>query len=185
MTQLYEAMVLISNQVVREDWRKAKGLVGDLLTKHNANVKSLRRFEERRLAYPIQGNLRATYYLAYFEIPGDDMPSLRRDFELTEQVLRNLVMAVDALPEGELEKAAEEEGTDYTVPEPPADDEPEEEVEQVELDEDGNPIVVEKTEEAEGSEGGKADDADAKKETETAEVAAATEPEAAQPNTEA
>ena len=138
---MYEAMVLLSNQVVREDWRKAKGLVGDLLTKHNAQVKSLRRFEERRLAYPIQGNLRATYYLAYFEIPGENIPNLRRDFELTETILRNLIMAVDGIPEGELEKAAEEEGADYTVPEPPADDEPEEEVEEVELDDDGNPIA--------------------------------------------
>ncbi len=127
MTQLYEAMVLLSNQTVREDWRKAKGLVGDLLTKHNGTVKSLRRFDERRLAYPIQGNLRATYYLAYFEADGQAIPGLRRDFELTEQVLRNLILAVDAIPEGELAKAAEEEGADYTVPEPPADDEPEEE----------------------------------------------------------
>ncbi|MEZ6005560.1 MAG: 30S ribosomal protein S6 [Planctomycetota bacterium] len=133
-------MVLVSNQVVREDWRKAKALVGDTLVKHGANVKALRRYEERRLAYPIAGNQRATYYLSYFEMPGENMPAFKRDFDLSEQVLRYLVQAVEVMPEDEPAKAALEDGTDYTVPEPPADDEPviEEGVTEEEVDEDSD-----------------------------------------------
>ncbi|HRV80537.1 MAG: 30S ribosomal protein S6 [Planctomycetes bacterium] len=134
MTQTYEAMVLVSNQVVREDWRKAKSLVAEMLTKHEGSIKTLRRYEERRLAYPIKGNLRATYYLTYFEMPGANVPALRRDMELSESVLRNLVLAVDAVPEEEIAQAALEEDADYTVPEPPADDEPD--VEEVSETED-------------------------------------------------
>lgn len=127
MTQIYECMILLSNQVVREDWRKAKAMVGGFLTKHGASIKSLRRYEERRLSYPMNGNMRATYYLAYFEIPGDAVPQLRREFELSESVLRNLILAVDAMPEEELALAALEDDSEYTVPSPPADDAPTEE----------------------------------------------------------
>ncbi|MDF1837989.1 MAG: 30S ribosomal protein S6 [Planctomycetota bacterium] len=127
MSQIYESMILLSNQVVREDWRKAKALVGGFLTKHGASIKSLRRYEERRLSYPMAGNLRATYYLAYFEIPGDSIPQLRREFELSEVVLRNLILAVDEMPEEELALAALEDDAEYTVPAPPADDAPTEE----------------------------------------------------------
>ncbi len=127
MSQIYESMILLSNQVVREDWRKAKAMVGGFLTKHGATIKSLRRYEERRLSYPMGGNLRATYYLAYFEIPGDEIPHLRREFELSEVVLRNLILAVDEMPEEELALAALEDDAEYTVPAPPADDAPTEE----------------------------------------------------------
>ena len=177
MTKLYEAMVLVSNQVVREDWRKAKGLVNDLFTKHNATVKSLRRYEERRLAYPIQGNLRATYYLAFVEADGQIIPGLRRDFELTEQVLRYLISSVDVIPEGELEAAALEEGADYTVPEPPADDEPEEEeVEETEEGEGDGEATAEEDSAAEG---------DAETKSETAEGEASSETESKSPETPA
>ncbi len=124
MSQTYECMILVANQVVRADWRKAKSMVGGFLTKHGASVKSLRRYEERRLSYPMKGNLRGTYYLAYVEIPGDSIPHLRREFELSEAILRNLILAVDEMPEEELALAALEDDSEYTVPEPPADDAP-------------------------------------------------------------
>jgi hypothetical protein len=73
------------------------------------------------------GNMRATYYLAYFEMPGESIPNLRREFELSEHVLRNLVLAVDEMPEDEAALAALEDDAEYTVPAPPADDAPTEE----------------------------------------------------------
>jgi len=132
LSQVYECMILLSNQVVREDWRKAKAMVEGFLTKHGASVKSLRRYEERRLSYPMNNNMRATYYLAYFEMSGgvnagEAIPNLRREFELSEVVLRNLILAVDEMPEEELALAALENDSEYTVPAPPADDAPTEE----------------------------------------------------------
>ena len=37
-TRLYETMFLLDNQLVREDWSKAKALVTDTLTKHGGKV---------------------------------------------------------------------------------------------------------------------------------------------------
>lgn len=124
MSQIYEGMFLVDNQVVREDWRKAKGLVGDLLRKHGGTVQCLRRWDERRLAYPIQGRRRATYFLAYYEMPPTGIDGFRRDMDLSESILRYLLISVPAVPEGEIELAAAEESPDFIVPEPPLDDSP-------------------------------------------------------------
>lgn len=123
---LYEGMFLLDNQVVREDWKTAKEIVTATLEKHGATVHTARRWDERKLAYPIKRKKRATFLLAYYEVEGGAMPALRRDLDLNERVLRYLNLAVDGVPEGEAELAAAENAADFRVPEPPADDAPEE-----------------------------------------------------------
>ena len=125
MTRLYEGMFLLDNQVVREDWTKAKSLVTDTLKKHGANVLSARRWDERKLAYPIATRRRATFLLAYYEVGIEHIGEMRRDFDLSEKVLRYLILSREAVPAGELELAALEQATDFSVPAPPPDDAPE------------------------------------------------------------
>lgn len=115
-------MFLLDNQVVRADWRQAKAAVTDTLAKHSAKVLCARRWDERKLAYPIKGRQRGTYLLAYFELADDSLNTLRRDFELDERVLRYLLMRVDEVPAGEVEKAAEEGVEGFTVPTPPTEE---------------------------------------------------------------
>jgi len=124
MTQLYEGMFLLDNQVVRDDWGRAKGVVTEALGKHGAKVVSARRWDERRLAYPIRGRKRATYLLAYFEQDGQAAQALRHDLDIDERVLRYLILAADALPEGEVEKSEAELQAGFSVPPPPDDESP-------------------------------------------------------------
>jgi ribosomal protein S6 len=118
-------MFLLDNQVVREDWSKAKGIVTATLEKHGGRVLAARRWDERKLAYPIGRKNRATYLIAYFEIGGAAMPAMRRDFELNERVLRYQVLARETMPENEAELAAAEQAEGFAVPAPPPDDAPE------------------------------------------------------------
>ncbi len=122
MTQIYETMVLLDNDVVRTDWKKAKAIVAETVTKYDGTVHTCRRWDERRLAYPIKRKNRATFYLTYHEMPGDKIPGFLRDLELNERVLRYLMVRADEVSEEERKLAAEEDGTEYTVPEPPEDD---------------------------------------------------------------
>lgn len=124
-TRLYESMFLLDNQMVREDWNKAKAMVLDLFTKHGAKVISARRWDERRLAYPIEGRKRATFLIVYAEMGNEHQVALRRDFELNERILRSLLLKVEKMPEGEIEKAQAESASDFVVPAPPPDDAPE------------------------------------------------------------
>ena len=122
LTQIYEGMFLLDNDLVRGGWDGAKGVVTAALEKHGGKVHTARRWDERRLAYPIRRKQRATYLLTYYEIPGDSIPAMRREFDLSEQVLRYLMLAVEAIPEGESDLAAAEQSPDFVLPEPPADD---------------------------------------------------------------
>lgn len=124
MTQIYEGMFLLDNQAVRTDWGHAKAAVTDALAKHGAKVLSARRWDERRLAYPIKGRQRGTYLLSYFELDGARAPGLRRDLDIEERVLRYLILSREALPEGEVELSQAELAEGFSVPPPPADDEP-------------------------------------------------------------
>ena len=122
MTTIYEGMFLIDNAAVREDWNAAKTIITGTLEKHGATIHTARRWDERRLAYPIKKRNRATFLLTYFEIPGENVPAMRREFELNDTVLRNLQIAVDAIPEYETELAQAELSDDFVVPAPPEDD---------------------------------------------------------------
>ena len=124
MATVYEGMFLLDNQVVREDWKKAKSIITDALKKHGASVLCARRFDERRLAYPIRRRRRATYCLAFYRMGSEGQTALRRDLELNENILRYLMLAREKLPDGELELAAAEDAADFNVPAPPPDDAP-------------------------------------------------------------
>lgn len=124
MTALYEAMFLLDNDVVRADWNAAKSLITDAVSKHGGSTVTARRFDERRLAYPIKRKNRATYLLCYLNLPGDGMAALRREFELDERVLRYLFLAVDEVPDSEKEHHDAELADDFTPPPPPEDDAP-------------------------------------------------------------
>lgn len=124
MTQLYEGMFLLDNQAVRADWNAAKAVVTSLLSKHGGKVQTARRWDERKLAYPIRGRKRGTYLLVYFEQDGPGSQSVRRDLDIEERLLRYLILGVEALPEGELEASKAELQAGFSVPPPPPDDEP-------------------------------------------------------------
>ena len=121
MGQIYEGMILLDNNVVRADWRKAKAIVTDTLTKYEATIHTARRWDERALAYPIKGNQRATYFLSYFELPNGHSDELRRALDLNASVLRYLFLAVDEVPEEESDLASAEDDSAHTVDAPPAD----------------------------------------------------------------
>jgi len=106
LKRTYEAMLLLDNREVRKGWQPLKEQVCGLFTKHGAEIKSARRWDERRLAYPINRQLRGTYLLVYFDSPTSALTGIRRDLEFAEVVLRHLTQAVAAVPETALEPEA-------------------------------------------------------------------------------
>lgn len=135
--KLYEGMFLLDNQAVRADWAAAKAAVTGALAKHGAQVKTARRWDERRLAYTIKGRKRATYLLTYFEQDADGAHTLRRDLEIDERILRYLITATEEVPEGELEASQAELEAGFQIPTMPGDDDATDETE-VTPDEDGD-----------------------------------------------
>lgn len=92
-------MLLLDNREVREGWQALKDHVHGLFSKHDCDVKSSRRWDERRLAYPIRQAQRATYLLMYVEAEAAGVDALRRDLRFDEKVIRDLVLRCEQIPE--------------------------------------------------------------------------------------
>lgn len=103
MNRTYEAMIVLDNREVRKGWDELKKSVSGMFTKHGAKVVSARRWDERRLAYPINNQRRGTFLLCYFESDTQALGGIRRDLEYNETVLRHLTLQCDAVPESAFE----------------------------------------------------------------------------------
>lgn len=95
--QIYEGMFLLDSGRAAKDWAGTEAIVTQVLERYGARLLLKDRWDERKLAFPIKKQKRGTYYLAYFEAPGNALAEIRRDLTLTDGVLRFLVLA---WPEG-------------------------------------------------------------------------------------
>jgi small subunit ribosomal protein S6 len=112
-------MCLLDNREVRKGWQPLKDAITGLFTKHGAKILSSRRWEERRLAYPINGQHRGTYLLVYFAVDTQAVAAMRRDLQFNEALLRWLLVDCAEVPQGAYEPEA-----DFDVNAIPADDAP-------------------------------------------------------------
>jgi small subunit ribosomal protein S6 len=54
-----------------------------------------RLWNEQKLAYPIEGHRKGTYWLTYFRMPSDQVVKFNRTCQLNDNVLRNLTLKVE------------------------------------------------------------------------------------------
>jgi len=110
--RLYEGMFIISDTVAGADWEAAVKHVEDLLKNRGAEILKSEKWEDRKFAYKLKGHKRGAYLLVYFNAPEDSISPMKRDFELSDNVLRTLIVKVDKVgeskPEEEAEKPVEE-----------------------------------------------------------------------------
>lgn len=90
----YEGMFVLDSAKVAVSWDEAVKHVHDILAKHNAEVVASRQWDERRLAYPVDGHKKGTYFLAFFRVDGESIREIEADCKLSEVVLRDLILKV-------------------------------------------------------------------------------------------
>lgn len=77
----------------------------EILARADAELISLRRFDERRLAYEIKGHKRGVYFLIYFRARSNALVGIERDCNLSEQLLRWLIIRADQYSPEKMEAA--------------------------------------------------------------------------------
>ena len=92
---VYEAMFILDSNRYGRDPDGVSGQLADLIQKAGGEILVSRLWEERRLAYPIKGQRKGTYWLIYMALDGLKLAGLRRQFEITENVLRFLFLKID------------------------------------------------------------------------------------------
>lgn len=105
-TRTYECMCLLDNREVRKGWQPLKDAVTGMFTKHGAKILSSRRWDERRLAYPIRGQHRGTYLLVYFAADTQAIAGIRRDMQFSEPLMRSLFIECAEVPQTAYEPEA-------------------------------------------------------------------------------
>lgn len=100
-----------------------------LLERAEGEILVCRKWDERRLAYRIDGRKRGVYVLVYFRAPPSKIRPLERDAQLSEPLLRLLVLQAEGVTRAAMERAVRtqaESGAERTAPEKAATrDEPE------------------------------------------------------------
>jgi len=86
--------ILDSNRFAR-DPEGVSGQIPKIIQEAGGEVLVSRLWEERRLAYPIKGHRKGTYWLTYFRLEGTALAGVRQRFQLSDSILRFLFVKVD------------------------------------------------------------------------------------------
>ncbi len=90
----YEGMFLLDSNKVAVSWDDSVHHVHDILTKHESEIVASRPWDERRLAYPVDGHKKGTFLLTYFKAEGAQLKEIVADCRLSDVVLRELILKV-------------------------------------------------------------------------------------------
>lgn len=93
---VYECLFLLDTGRVASSGgvTEAARKLHDLLERHQAEILVSRPWDERRLAYPIKKHKKGLYYLIYFRAEARSLADIHRDCQLTEMILRHLILKV-------------------------------------------------------------------------------------------
>jgi small subunit ribosomal protein S6 len=110
---LYEGLFLLNQQSASADFGGTVDFVRQVFQRAEAELLVLRKWDERKLAYEVKGQKRGVYLLAYFRARGTQIANIERDCNLSEQILRALILKADHI--GELELEAAKQGAELSL----------------------------------------------------------------------
>lgn len=92
---VYEGMFILDSNRYARDAAGTVSTIPSTIEQFGGKMLASRLWEERRLAYPIKGQRKGTYWLTYFKLEGGKLDELTRQFHLNEGILRNLLLKID------------------------------------------------------------------------------------------
>ncbi len=93
--KLYEAMFIVDASKGGSEFPDVVRLIAEILTRYEGQIERIEKWDERKFAYPIKNVKRGIYILVYFRVDGDAIAEIRRGVELSEDLLRVLILAVE------------------------------------------------------------------------------------------
>ena len=100
----YEGMFLFDPTFGSSD-EQCEAEINRLMERASAELVLCRKWEERRLAYRVNGRKRGVYVLTYFKAAADKIGGIERDVKLSETVLRVLILRADGMTLEHMEAA--------------------------------------------------------------------------------
>ena len=101
--KLYEAMFLVDSAQAA-DWDATITTLKDVLKRADAEIVSIRKWDDRRLAYEIGRKNRGMYILCYFRADGEKIQEIERAVQLSERIMRVLILSAEQMTAEDIEK---------------------------------------------------------------------------------
>ncbi len=102
--KLYEAMFLVDSAEATTDLDGVIATIKGVLEKGDTEIVSIRKWDDRKLAYKISGKGKGTYILSYFKAEGGKLRNIERDIQLSERIMRALILCVEQRQAEDIEK---------------------------------------------------------------------------------
>jgi len=97
--RMYEGLFLIDNAHANTEWDNVVKHIHDILQKNGAEILKTEKWGEKKLAYKIKGHKRGTYLLIHFNAKNSAIATVRRDFQLSDYIVRFLIVKDDKIEE--------------------------------------------------------------------------------------
>ena len=95
--RMYEGLFLIDNAHANTEWDNVVKRIQDILQKNGTEILKTEKWGEKKLAYKIKGHKRGTYLLIHFNANNSAITTLRRDFQLSDYIVRFLIIKDDKI----------------------------------------------------------------------------------------
>lgn len=92
---VYEGLFILDSNRYARNPAEVSGKVAKLIEGQEGELLANRLWEERRLAYPIDGHRKGTYWLTYFRMEGANLAELTKQTERSDSILRHMFLKVD------------------------------------------------------------------------------------------
>lgn len=102
--KLYEGMFLVDSAKAASDWDGINKAVKKILDKAKAEIVSIRKWDDRKLAYDIRGVSRGTYLLIYFRVDSQQIRNIEKAVRLSEKIIRVLILNTDQMTQEDIDK---------------------------------------------------------------------------------
>lgn len=94
--QTYEAMFLLDSTKASLNWEESVQQIHEILTRQNAEIVASRQWDERRLAYAVDGHRKGVYLLTYFKVDSQALATINHDCRLNDMILREMILKIPA-----------------------------------------------------------------------------------------
>lgn len=116
----YEGMFMLDPTKATQEWDNLKKQILSLIERKGGSIINAKKWGERKLSYEIKRHKRAVYLLVYFQLPSLHLNALRNDLQLSELVMRFLIVVRNKITPEEQQRVAEAEATEHVAQVPTA-----------------------------------------------------------------
>ena len=93
--KVYEGLFIFDSDLYARGADEVSSQVASIVEQFGGEVLLSRLWDERKLEYPIKGHRRGTYWLAYFRTDPSTVKDLTRQFQLSDSIIRFLIITVE------------------------------------------------------------------------------------------